>query len=140
MRLFILLIISLVMGANGRNQFRTANLIGVWKNQLNSTFNITHIDSVTMELRGIYRSPSGTSGLAYPALGYVNSASASDPEKDSGIVVSFCVHWGSIGSITTWNSIVRDDDILVSQWLLVRPVSSYVWDHTLTGQDTFIKM
>ena len=136
----ILLTVVLLMGANSSSQLRAADLIGVWQNQLNSTFNITHVDAVTMELRGLYRSPSGTPGFAYPALGYVNSASTNDSGKDSGLVVCFSVRWGSIGSVTTWNGVVRDDGILTSQWLLVRPISSYVWDHILTGQDTFIKM
>lgn len=140
MRLFILLTVVLMTEASSISQLRGSNLIGVWKNQLNSTFNLTHVDSVTMELRGLYRSPSGTPGSPYPALGYFNFASTNDLEKDSQIVVTFCVHWGSIGSITTWNGVVRGDNVLISQWLLVRPISSYVWDHTLTGQDTFNKI
>lgn len=136
----ILFTVVLLVGANGSTQFRVTDLIGVWQNQLKSTFNITHVDAVTMELRGLYRSPSGTPGFAYPALGYFNSASTNDTETDSGLVVCFSVNWGSIGSVTTWNGIVRDNGILIGQWLLVRPVSSYVWDHILTGQDTFVKM
>jgi len=140
MLLSTLLIAVLLAGASGISQFRAINLIGVWKNQLNSTFNITQVDSATMELRGVYRSASGTTGGGYSALGHINWATTNEPNKDVGIVVSFSVHWGNIGSVTTWNGIVRDDKVLVTQWFLVSPVSSYAWDHVLIGQDTFIKI
>lgn len=129
------------ISVNGNSKsFHGFDIIGVWQNQLNSTFNVSHVDDITMELRGTYSSPSGTTGLFYPAIGYVNWLPAPDPSKDSVTVVSFSVRWGTFGSVTTWNGIMRDNGILIAQWLLVRPVTSYIWDHVHTGQDTFIKV
>jgi hypothetical protein len=141
MLLITVFITVLVAGvSSSTSEFRADRLIGVWKNQLNSIFNVSYVDKVTMELRGTYSSPSGTTGLYYPAVGYVNWIPVPDPTKDSATVISFSVHWGTIGSITSWSGIVGDDGKLVAQWFLVRPVTSYAWDHVLTGQDTFAKM
>ncbi|CAF1474389.1 unnamed protein product [Adineta steineri] len=82
MLLVTLLGAMLLMGASGSNQFRVDYLINMWKNQLNSTFNVNGVNATTMELRGMHHSPSGTTGLGYSALGHVNLASTNDPDKD----------------------------------------------------------
>lgn len=114
-----------------------AGLIGKWRNQLGSMLTITAINPTTKAITGTYTSPSGAGGTNYPLIGYFNSVPST--AGNNAVVISFTVQWGSIGSITSWNGIFQLDKI-TAQWLLSKPVSSFSWDHTLVGQDTFIKV
>ncbi|CAF2964694.1 unnamed protein product [Rotaria sp. Silwood2] len=89
----------------------------------------------------------GTAGDQYALNGFVN-LSPMVTGKHNVIVVSFTVHWSNIGSVTTWNGFYSEGDYddkdgapgrIICQWLLVRPVTNYKWDHILTGQDRFTK-
>ncbi|CAF2785415.1 unnamed protein product [Rotaria sp. Silwood2] len=122
-------------------------LKGVWVNELGSTLNITSVFKSTLQIKGNYRSPSGTAGDQYALNGFVN-LSPMVTGKHNVIVVSFTVHWSNIGSVTTWNGFYSEGDYddkdgapgrIICQWLLVRPVTNYKWDHILTGQDRFTK-
>jgi Avidin family len=129
--------------ANARDasiQKAAAALKGVWINELGSTLNITNIYGRTLQIKGNYRSPSGTLGSQYPLNGVFN-VSPMVSGKHNAVVVSFTVHWGDIGSVTAWNGFYSADGSgqIIGQWLLVRPVTNYVWDHIWTGQDRFTK-
>jgi len=139
--LLLILTVFLVTDTIDARQFQVKNLVGVWKNQLGSVFNISDVSTESYELRGTYISGSGTNGAAYPVIGSINElpSDTSNQDKHTVLVVSFTVNWGKIGSVTTWNGFVEEGNRLVAQWLLVRPVSSFLWDHILTGQDIFTK-
>jgi hypothetical protein len=111
----------------------------IWKNALGSTMEITQVDIASGQIRGTYRSPSGTGGQGFPLIGWINHA-APVPGKDNVVVISFSVRWGQYGSVTAWNGfykLIDNKPTIVGQWLLVRSNSDFVWDHTLTGLDTF---
>lgn len=132
-----------IAAANARDasvQKAIATLKGVWINELGSTLNITYVYGRTLQIKGNYRSPSGTLGAQYPLSGVFN-LSPMVSGKHNAIVVSFTVHWGDVGSVTTWNGFYSADGSgqIIGQWLLVRPVTNYVWDHIWTGQDRFTK-
>jgi hypothetical protein len=122
-------------------------LKGLWVNELGSTLNITSVHKQTLQIKGNYKSPSGTAGNLQALAGVINRIPVVTG-KHNVIVVSFTVHWGDLGSVTTWNGFYSEDDSddkdgapgrIIGQWLLVRPVTSYRWDHILTGQDRFTK-
>ena len=140
---FIFGCLAAITAANVRNNsLRNAaiRLKGLWVNELGSTLNITNVHGPTFEIEGNYRSPSGTLGDLYSLNGVINT-SPMVRGKHTVIVVSFTVHWGDIGSITTWNGYYSPgrSEQIIGQWLLVRPVGSYTWDHIYTGQDRFTK-
>ena len=113
-------------------------LIGTWTNQLASSLVIDGIDANTGSISGSYISPSGTSGIKFPLIGWVNTSPADADQPDHVVIVSFSVRWGAIGSVTSWNGYYRANAI-VGQWLLASPNSKFSWDHTLVGQDSFAK-
>jgi hypothetical protein len=115
-------------------------LVGTWKNELNSELTIRAVDKTTGAVSGSYRTvaQNGTSGDDYPLSGWVNHAPANN--QNHVVVISFSVRWGQIGSVTTWNgyyATVNNSPTIVGQWLLSRSNSSFEWDHILTGQDRF---
>lgn len=116
------------------------NLKGSWKNQQGSTLEINSFDDNTGEIRGKYRSDSGTDGNFFPLIGWVNSRKP-EVEKDHAIAISFSVRWGEIGSITSWSGTCKQDESgnpeIKTIWNLVRPVTDYEWDHILTNTATF---
>ncbi len=118
-----------------------ANPIGAWTNHLSqpSTLTIKSVDSSTGEIVGTYRSPSGTGGQDYPLIGWMNQATAGSG-KDSAVILSFSVRWGSYGSVTSWTGVCRttnSQSVLSAMWFLGRAVTDFEWDHVLSGQDTF---
>ena len=116
-------------------------LVGDWKNELNSTLSIKRIDPNSGLITGSYASPSGTPGQAFPLTGWVNTAPATT-KGDHVVVVSFSVRWGKIGSVTAWNGFYRlqsNTPTIIGQWHLARPNTDFPWDHILTGQDRFTK-
>jgi hypothetical protein len=122
-----------------------AALIGDWKNQLGSTLKIMSIDANTGQLTGKYKSPSGTSGDEFSAIGWINTATPVTGGNNV-VVVSFSVRWANAtvnyGSVTAWNGYYAagSNPKIVGQWLLSRANSSFEWDHILAGQDTFSRV
>jgi hypothetical protein len=115
------------------------NMQGAWVNQLGSTLNIQAINSATGAITGSYISPSGGGTTTYPLAGWINSK---DPVsgQNNVKVISFTVRWGTIGSITSWTGYcqtVNGAPKLTTLWHLVRPNSSFEWDHILTNTDVF---
>ena len=146
--IFGCLVTATTAGLNNTS-FRNAATIlkGVWINELGSTLHIIDVFKPTLRIKGNYRSSSGTAGNQYGLNGFIN-LTPMVTGKHNVIVVSFTVHWGSVGSVTTWNGFYSEGDYddkenasgrIISQWMLVRPVSNYKWDHILTGQDRFTK-
>lgn len=135
-------ITSFAKDANTNKVFTTVTkgLGGEWVNELGSTLKITNIDSSSGRVSGSYKSSSGTSGKAYPLIGWVNYQ-IPQAAGDNAVVVCFSVHWGPYGSVTTWNGIyhpAKQNPMIKTQWLLVRSNSKFVWDHMLTGSTTFV--
>ena len=118
----------------------TAALKGVWVNELGSTLNITGVYGPTFQIKGHYRSPSGTAGDLHSLNGVFNLLPMVSG-KHNVVVLSFTVHWGKIGSVTSWSGFydAEGSGQIIGQWLLVRPVERYIWEHILTGQDRFTK-
>lgn len=126
------------------------DLLGMWYNQKDkddpSRLVIESFDKKTGEIRGHFLSPSGTDGGHYKLQGWVNSRVMSEEEKTAekhqSLSVTFSVYWDKYGSITSWTGVCfkKDGDIqLNTNWMLVRPVTDYEWDHILTGYDLFVK-
>jgi hypothetical protein len=125
----------------GTPAFKTAvsGLVRKWTNELGSTLEIQSIDPATGKLTGTYASPSGTTGQTFPLVGAVNYE-IPGPNQNNAVVVTFSVHWGSYGSITTWNGTFKPNSQpakIRTQWILVRSNSNQDWDHTLLGSDIF---
>ncbi|CAF5163896.1 unnamed protein product, partial [Rotaria sp. Silwood1] len=118
---------AVTAAANNTSVENAATVLkGVWVNELGSTLNITNVFKRTFEIKGTYRSPSGTAGDQYPLIGVFN-LSPMVPGKHNVIVVTFIVHWGDIGSVTTWNGFYSKGDYddkdgprgrIIGQWLL----------------------
>ena len=118
------------------------NFVGWWRNQLNSTMRISKVDTggPTVGLvSGCYCSPSGTTGNWYPLRGWVNGLPPSPP-LDNVVPISWTVRWSGIGSITSWSGYCRTSGstaVISAPWYLVRPNSTYTWDHRYADTDTF---
>lgn len=113
--------------------------VGTWENQLGSTMTIDSVDPNTGAIAGRYRSPSGTSGQEFPLSGWLNRAPYVEG-KDNAVIISFSVRWGSIGSVTSWSGVCKEQNrtpAIQALWHLARPNTSFVWDHVLTGNDVF---
>ena len=120
--------------------------VGTWQNDMGSILVIESLDAETGMLAGEYKSASGTDAVGYPLIGWLNDATVSpdnpckDCKGDHAVAYSFTVRWGEIGSITAWTgtcAVVDNKSTLKTSWNLVRPNSSYSWDHTVTGSATF---
>jgi Avidin family len=112
------------------------NFVGFWTNQLGSTMAISKVDSTSGLVTGCYCSPSGTTGTWFPLTGWVNSL-APNPPQNNVVVISWTVRWGSYGSITSWSGTCGSSGTINAPWYLVRPNSSFAWDHRLADTDTF---
>lgn len=125
------------------------DLIGTWQHQKSeenpSQLVIESVDSITLEINGYFSSPSGTDGSEFALKGVVNVPSkktSTDTTRHQALAVNFSVQWKDYGSITSWTGICfkKENRLhLNMQWLLVRAVSDYEWDHVLTGYDLFVK-
>ncbi len=114
------------------------NLTGEWINELGSTLTISKIGK-DGKIDGTYASPSGTGGKPVALIGWSNSLSPK-AGKDNVRVVSFSVHWGDYGSVTSWSgacSIKEGKPTISTIWNLVRSNSDFAWDHILTNSDNF---
>ena len=114
---------------------------------MGSVLVIESIDPKTGMLSGQYKSASGTDAVGYPLIGWMNDATVApdnpckDCKGDHAVAYAFTVRWGDIGSITAWTgtcAVVDGQPTLSTNWNLVRPNSSYSWDHTVTGSATFV--
>ena len=123
--------------------------VGTWQNNMGSILVIESLDAATGMLEGKYKSASGTDAVGYPLIGWLNDATVSpdnpckDCKGDHATAYAFTVRWGDIGSITAWTgtcAVVDGQPTLTTGWDLVRPNSSYSWDHTVTGNATFVPM
>ncbi|MEM6298166.1 MAG: avidin/streptavidin family protein [Bacteroidota bacterium] len=126
------------------------DLIGTWQNQKDpndpSKLIIESYDSVTAVISGYFSSPSGTDGDSFPLTGVVNSRplkeSENTTEKHQALAVTFSVRWDEYGSITSWTGVCFEKNGVLelnTNWLLVRSVTDYEWDHVLAGYDLFVK-
>ena len=122
--------------------------VGRWKNVRGSVLEIRNYDAATGAISGQYISNSGATG-SHPIVGWMNSAPAesSAPDKagkgDHAEVITFAVHWGTLGGISAWtgtcavNSQSAGLEQISALWHTTRPNTGFDWDHTLTGSDRF---
>lgn len=118
------------------------NLHGLWVSGRGSTLEVEEIDEKTGELRGWFRSSTGTDddAKAVPVVGYVNFTERFPNAPSYGLPISFSVNWGPYGSISTWSGLVLKKDsktTIETQWLHTRGSTQFDWDHTLAGNDVF---
>lgn len=116
------------------------NLVGKWKNQLNSVLEITSVNAMTGKIEGTYKIEGDAT--PWPVTGWVNEL-ASDPNHPNHVdkVIGFSVRFGPYGSVTSWNGYcksVSGTPTLITQWHLSRPNSDTEWDHIVTNQDRFV--
>ena len=117
-----------------------SNILGSWKNQIDSTLSITNVDNKTGSITGTYVSKSGTTGEEYPLIGWLNKSSSNT--ENTIPVISFTVRWGAIGNITSWTGYcVTDKDAktskIITLWHLSQSESKFSWDHIITNSDVF---
>jgi hypothetical protein len=122
--------------------------VGRWKNVRGSVLEIRNYDAATGAISGQYISNSGATG-SHPMVGWINSAPAesSAPDKagkgNHAEVITFAVHWGTLGGISAWtgtcvvNSQSSGLEQISAMWHTTRPNTGFDWDHTLTGSDRF---
>ena len=114
-----------------------AHPVGEWENEFGSVLEIQAVDSSTGSLTGRYMLAAAP-GQWFPAHGWVNSGTGSKHTVPK--VISFAVHWGSAGSITSWIGSCDDKSgkPRISTILhIARPSSPNPWDHIAAGAETF---
>ena len=110
------------------------SLTGAWQNELGS---ILIIDSLSADdvIYGEYRSSSGVDGRIFSLQGWANQK-----EPEISMAISFTVHWGDYGSITSWTGFLDEDDdgpYIKTLWHLVRPNETELWERIITNSSTF---
>jgi hypothetical protein len=102
---------------------------------------IRNYDAATGTISGRYISNSGTTG-SHPMVGWINSARSetSDSKGNHAEVVTFAVHWGSVGGVSAWTGTCAVNlhsglEQISALWHTTRPDTGFEWDHTLTGAD-----
>ncbi len=113
---------------------RAQEILGSWQNDLGS---ILVIDSISQQgiLSGEYRSSSGVDGRVFPMQGWLNSS-----EQSASTAITFSVHWGDYGSITSWSGYIDSDSsgrYIKTLWHLVRPGEKEPWERIITNASTF---
>ncbi|KTF39451.1 avidin/streptavidin family protein [Xanthomonas translucens] len=117
-----------------------SNPVGDWGNQLGSTLRITAVQP-SGQLSGTYTSPSGTTGSAYPLIGWFTNPVAGSTASSNLPAITFSVQWGSYGSMTAWVGTCDPSSgvpTITTVWHLARTSSQYSWDHLLTNSDVFV--
>ena len=128
------------VGAIASEPAATANCtspVGEWQNEFGSVFEIQAIDSGTNAITGRYMLRA-LPDQWFPAHGWVNSGTGSQHTVPK--VISFAVHWGAAGSITSWIGSCddRSGTPKISTLLhMARPSSPNPWDHIATSAETF---
>jgi len=109
------------------------NVSGKWINELGS---MLVIDSIRADhtIQGRYLSSSGVDGKIFPLFGFINKI------ESGNIGISFTVHWGEYGSITSWTGYLSSNDAdpyIKTMWHLVRPQEENEWERIITNSSTF---
>lgn len=123
------------------------NLVGVWKNDIDSVMRIKKIEALKntpdgLIFSGSYVSPSGTDSQQNQMFGTANYSKPKADKKDNALVLTFNVNWGKFGSVTAWTGTCRIKDgkpFINTVWNLARPNTDYHWDHVFTGYNYFKK-
>ena len=113
------------------------NPVGEWRNEFGSILDIQAVDPSTSSITARYMLPA-LPDKWFPAQGWVNSGTGSQHTVPK--VISFAVHWGSAGSITSWIGSCDDrtGTPTISTLLhMARPSSPNPWDHIATSAETF---
>jgi hypothetical protein len=114
-----------------------ANPVGEWENEFGSIFEIQSVDPSTSAVTGRYQLRA-LPDIWFPAQGWVNSGAGSKHTVPS--VISFAVHFGAAGSITSWTGTCderRGTPEMKTLLQMARPSSPNPWDHIAAGAETF---
>lgn len=114
-----------------------ASPVGEWQNEFGSVFEILAVDPSTNAITGRYMLPA-LPGKWFPAQGWVNSGTGSQHTVPK--VISFAVHWGAAGGITSWIGSCDNGSGMpkISTLLhMARPSSPNPWDHIAASAETF---
>ena len=133
-------IVSILTATRAMADPSCADPTGDWHNQLGSTLTVSKVDKTTGQITGSYISPSGTQGDSRPLVGWLQNTQGDPSKKHQVGAVSFAVHWGPYGSITSWTGkceTLNGTPTIFTLWHLVRTSSDFAWDHLLAGSDTF---
>ena len=107
--------------------------VGSWQNEQGSVLQIDSIDKGN-RIYGVYKSSSGVDGRSFPLQGWYNKFGA--PAQ----ALSFSVHWGEYGSITSWTGYIemREEQCQIyTLWHLIRPNTDFVWERIIVNSSTF---
>ena len=119
-----------------------SDLKGTWCSELESIMEIQGLDLTSGEIRGSYTTEMGGKMRSFPLLGWVNTLEPKEG-RHSVHVLSFSVHWGDLGSITSWTGTYERDEsgkpILKTIWNLVRPSTNYAYEHIITQSSLFTR-
>lgn len=135
--LLVFLIIYSVQWAGAQDT--TIHPLGQWVNEDRSRLEIDSYDPESGRIGGTYYSSTGTDGHGYPLIGWYNVNSGKG--KNHSPVISFSVHWGKIGSITSWTGYLYEEEgqvVMYTLWHLVRADETYSWERLLTRSSTFV--
>ncbi|WP_080970909.1 avidin/streptavidin family protein [Burkholderia cepacia] len=119
------------------------NPTGSWRNELNSTMNITSV-APTGAITGTYISPSGTTGQTFPLSGWFYAAPPANNGLDQVTLVTFSVNWNNgsanYNSITTWSGlcqVTNGTPTITALYYYSNAFAQYSWKHVNTGQNVF---
>jgi len=114
-------------------------LVGTWKNELNSTMNITgtrHREGIRFDFWGSYEDGSGTATGIFPFQGTGLSA-------DYSIVLGWTIGWAdneaSYNTVTGWTGDIdlRNIGQMTTTWVMKD--ADLAWFNTRIGQNVFTK-
>ena len=117
-----------------------SDLSGVWTTSEGSR--VTLAKGEGGMLSGTYQLNSKIDPTVYPLLGFINGK-APKPKYDNTQAISFIVHWGSLGSVSSWTGVCRDGEEngqakLETIGHQVRPVVRQKNEHMHTFSEDFI--
>ena len=116
------------------------NLSGVWTTSEGSKITLGKGEGGMFS--GTYQLNSKIDPNAYPLIGFVNGK-APKANFDNTKAITFVVHWGSLGSVSSWTGVCRDADEKAPARLetighQVRPVVRQKNEHMHTFSEDFV--
>ena len=121
-----------------------AQPLGKWNDETKSVIEIQTYDTATGAISGRFIEYSGAG--SWPIVGWINSAPVGSSDSCKGCkgdhaeVITFAVHWGSVGGVSAWTGTCAVNphsglEQISALWHTARPNSEFEWQHILTGAD-----
>lgn len=132
-----LLLTVVVLFSNGLSAKNCDDLSGVWVSESGSKIVFSNSDGIT--LNGVYSLSPDVDPTPYPLVGYKNVKKAK-PKFDNTVALSFVVHWGKLGSLSSWTGVCRVKNNVPSLETVVhqvRPVTRQANEHIHTSFQTY---